>query len=33
MAKTVEQIAKDLNLSVTTVRLVLSGKPNSIGSA
>lgn len=26
MAKTVEQIAKDLNLSVTTVRLVLSGK-------
>ena len=26
MAKTVEQIATDLNLSVTTVRLVLSGK-------
>ena len=26
MAKTVEQIANDLNLSVTTVRLVLSGK-------
>jgi LacI family fructose operon transcriptional repressor len=26
MAKTVEQIAKDLNLSVTTVRLVLGGK-------
>lgn len=26
MAKTVEQIARDLNLSVTTVRLVLSGK-------
>ncbi|MCV5706440.1 LacI family transcriptional regulator, partial [Escherichia coli] len=26
MAKTVEQIASDLNLSVTTVRLVLNGK-------
>lgn len=28
MAKTIEQIAKDLNLSVTTVRLVLSNKAN-----
>ena len=26
MAKTVEQIANDLNLSITTVRLVLNGK-------
>lgn len=26
MSKTVEQIARDLNLSITTVRLVLSGK-------